>query len=156
MSTMLFVIASPNPVPVAWLILLSSARSNGANTRSRNSGVMPIPLSSTTKRSRMVSASTFVSVICILIVPPACVYFMAFDRRLSSIFCRWSPSLITVSCSKICDFSSNDCFFLSISGLMNEIRFAIILGKCTFSSLRLIFPLSILDISSTSLISCSR
>ena len=117
---------------------------------------MPKPLSSTTKRILMVSDSIGSSEISRRISPPSCVYFTAFDNRLSNIFCKCSVSLITVSCSRIRDCIRRLCPFLSISGLITDRRFPIRLGRCTFSSLRLILPLSIRDMSSTSLIRDSK
>ena len=87
--TMLRVIAMPSPVPGIFSCLASSARSKGKNKRSRNSGVIPIPLSLKANWNVLYGwDSSWISNMLKSIVPPSGVYLMALDIRLVKICCR--------------------------------------------------------------------
>ena len=149
--------ASPRPVPCIRLTRESSARSKGRNSFFLNSSDIPMPSSATTNSKHptplsLESFSSKVTVIC----PLSWVYFTAFDSRLRRICLIRTGSPYTEGCSTSFMLTDKWCLFPSISGLMiceTSLRTSL---RQKASSLRLTFPDSILDISSTSLISSSK
>ena len=112
MSTMLFTMDMPRPVPWMKLMVSLRSRSNTSKMWSTNSGLMPTPLSSTSKRSwakpaRWLSHSVMVT----FTEPPSGVYFTALLVRLSSTWLRRRVSPIRASwaMSKM-DTSKRRCF----------------------------------------------
>ena len=155
-STNLFVIAIPRPVPSVLSTRLSRSLLNAVKIWARYSGFMPIPVSVIEKRKRAVPSTACFSQTSMETVPLTGVNLYALDKILIKICLKRRASLKNCSCTtdrrrmeKCCSFSPN-------CGCIMATTFSSTSGKDMESSLRTISPLSILDISSTSLIRLSR
>ncbi|MNV47180.1 hypothetical protein D3C71_1390390 [compost metagenome] len=82
----------PRPVPPYWRLVAASACANGANSRSRCSGEMPIPVSRTVRRSRCAPSVSVSSTVNAMSTSPAWVNLMALLSRLNAIWRRRMPS----------------------------------------------------------------
>ena len=156
MTTSFFTIASPRPVPCHCRasVRLPSCE-NGSNACSRNSSLIPIPLSRTVKRTH----STFPSVRSLSVrshtFPPSGVYFAALDSRLKKICLNRTASVYIIS-SICCRSHWNVMFFCSISGPIVVLIAVPNVFLLICSDFRFRLPLSMREISSISLISPRR
>jgi len=144
---------SPRPVPATFFVSVRCSCANGSNTCGRNSGLMPMPLSSTIMRrlkpfsagsSRSTEACT---------VPPSGVYLIALESRFSRIFCILSRSTWTTASGLTASMlESRWIRFRSAEGpsAVRTARISSPAGTSCSSSTAL--PLSMRDISSVSLI----
>ena len=65
----------PKPVPPTVLATLDS-RAKGSNTRFRNSGLIPMPVSVTSQRSKTLPSGSSLEVTCVITLPPGRLYLM--------------------------------------------------------------------------------
>ena len=65
----------PKPVPPTVLATLDS-RAKGSNTRFRNSGLMPMPVSVISQRSKTLPSGSSLEVTCVITLPPGRLYLM--------------------------------------------------------------------------------
>ncbi len=91
-STRFLTIGSPSPLPRCSLLRAECSRANGSNRCSRNSSLMPMPLSRTTNLMWSLSFSASILVTVNQTSPPSGVNFAAFDRRLKNIWLNLSLS----------------------------------------------------------------
>ena len=152
-STIFFEIAIPRPLPSVLSIRLSFSRVKGLKISLKNSGLIPIPVSLTVNMNQALAAfSDAASSISKLTVPPGGVNLEALESTLISTCRRRSESQHSCSCL-ICRRRTSNCCCLALTLLcMIETIVSITSGSSITSSARVIFPLSIFDISSTSLI----
>ena len=149
--------AIPRPVP--WMPLVSpfSSLVKASNILSLYSGFIPIPLSFIVKR-RLEKPSEAVALSFIMnsILPPSGVYFTAFPRmfiRISLILCL-SP--MNMSCSMLSRRTKYSCFLALAWKVITEFISSSNSPIAISLISRVVFPLSILLISKTSLRSASR
>ena len=141
----------PKPVPSIWLTAPLRTRSKGRKIRCRNSSLMPMPLSSQRKSSQTRPSPASLWAKRTRMAPPSWVYFTALPMMFTKI-CRrrrGSPTRFSSSIRPISKVSS--CPFCSAWGRRITARSWTRSARENRSSLRVIRPLSIRDISRTSL-----
>ena len=142
-------IAKPSPVPPYLLAVDASACANATKSRPSCSGVIPMPVSSTTRRM------SFPSRVARTVMTPPSVNLLAFDSRLSKI-CRTRVTSDRIAPSPSANWSARRFPFFSISGATVAATASIAGRKSKVSRCNSILPASIFERSSTSLIKDSR
>ena len=151
-STSFFTIASPRPVPSVLLSVEVRSRSNASKACFWNSSSMPIPVSCTEIRYSENSSFTGVSSYSSVIFPPSGVNFTALFSILTRICCNFVSSHQTQGFCNSLIIWNWMCFFSMLYSII-IFSFSDICFRSTAVSSNVSFPLSILDRSSTSLIS---
>ena len=149
--------AMPRPVPGTRLVVELTSRLNGSKTWSTNSGAMPMPLSVTTKRRctapGVVLGSCWISK---QTRPPSGVYLTALPSRLSSTWFSRRRSATTVSVRRPRVRITKVWFLAWACGARIVERSSASDATSTSERLSEAAPLSIFDMSSTSLMRDSR
>ena len=151
LSTRFLTMAIPRPVPSILLTALLWTRSKGTKIRSRNSSLMPMPLSSQAKSNQMRPLPPGRWEKRTRMLPPSWVYLTALPVMFTRI-CRRRRGSPTRHSSRMSPISKRkDCFFCTAWGRTMTARSWTMSAREKRSSLMIIRPLSIRDMSSTSL-----